>query len=171
MGFRPAILIIALVGLMACGEDDRVPTPTAAAQTTRPPGAAWNASAAATATRLAHSLRAGGIACDDYAPSNYSAIASDYDRRLPLPAAMSTCTSADGEDLTFEIFTDIKARDDFMATKLLLVCTNASEQGIVFPGFPYVEADAWLIEPDAEDTARKVAEIIGGTFKLAFCPD
>src|SRR5687768_5916894 len=67
---------------------------------------------------------------------------------------MSSCTGAGGEDFTFEVFADETARDNFLATKQQLLCTQAEKQEIDFPGFPYVEGSVWLIEPDEAGSAN-----------------
>ena len=84
---------------------------------------------------------------------------------------MSSCTGAGGEDFTFEVFADETARDNFLATKQQLLCTQAEKQEIDFPWFPYVEGSVWLIEPDEAGSANAIAAVVDGESKMSTCPD
>jgi hypothetical protein len=152
---------MALAGALACGDSDVVDS------SPRPAG--WDPAALAAAERLAGAIRAAEMPCDGFAPWDHAAVAADYAQKLPVPAAMARCIGPDGEDLTFEIFADAKARDDFLATKLHLLCERARMQGMALPALPYVEGDAWLVEPDEGTTADRLAPILHGKAKRTSC--
>lgn len=150
-----------MAAMLGCGSSDdaRVePTPSG-----------WDPTALAAAARLADAVRAAGLPCDGYEVWDHAAITTDYAQKMPVPAAMARCSGPDGEDLTFEIFADAKARGDFMATKMYLLCTKAREKRFAFPGLPYVEGDVWLVEPDEHATAERLAPILAGTAKHDVC--
>lgn len=130
----------------------------------------WDPAALASADALAGRIRRAGVTCDGWDVWDHDAIRRDYAGRLPVPAAMAACVGPDGEDLTFEVFADRAARDAFMVTKMRHVCTTAASQRAAFPGLPFVEGDAWIIEPDDEATARRLAEALGASARLATCP-
>ena len=172
---RVLVLVGLFVGLAACGDPDRSTSTIPAAEPgavpgSDAPGGRWDPAALATGERLAATIRAAGIACDGYEVWDYGATAAGYERKLPLPAAITSCSGPGGEDFTFEMFGDEDARDNFRATKLQLVCSRAEQQGLGLFELVYVEGDAWLIEPDEEDTAKRLAEILGAQAKLGSCP-
>jgi hypothetical protein len=168
------VTLLLAAALAACGGGDGEPSSSATGAAapvkpaTRP---RWDPRALATARALADRIRDAGVACDGYEPWNRALIAKDYHDKLPLPDAMAACTGPAGEDLTFEVFADGARRDDFLVAKMRLVCTTAKARRLGFPGLPFVEGDAWVIEPDEEATADKLAEILGAASKLATCPE
>lgn len=169
-----ATAVCAALALGACTSGgDRSAADTAASDT-RPAevpttSTGWNPQALARAHALADALVAGGLACDDRREWDRAAVAADYGKRLPVPAAMSRCVGPDGEDLTFEVFADDDARDDFYASKLYLVCRSARTRGLE-PRLAYVEGPGWLIEPDEPDTADRIAAILHADSKVGTCP-
>jgi hypothetical protein len=167
-----AIGLIAISALTACsGDDDDVSKTTTTPSTTEANDTSgWDSDALATAEKLAKQLPKGELRCDEYTVTDYGVIAGDYKDKLPLPAGMSSCTGPGGEDFTFEVFADETARDNFIATKQQLLCTQAAKQELAFPGFPYVEGSTWLIEPDEAGSADAIAGIVEGESKLAGCP-
>jgi len=136
-------------------------------QTATPAG--WNAAALATADQLARKLRAAAIVCEAYEPSPFGIFDADYRGRLPLPGAMASCESTNQEDLTFEVFKDAAAAREFLAGKQALICKRSADIDIDFPGFPYVEGDTWIIEPDEKTTADRLAAVLGGVSKVGTC--
>jgi hypothetical protein len=163
---RIAVLALAVAGALAgCRHDGGAATGGAAA--TR---SGWDPAALASAAALAEAIRTAGLACDGYEVWDHGSILRDYAEKLPMPAAMATCAGAGGEDLTFEVFADRAARDRFMVTKMQRICTTAASQGLKFPGLPFVQGDAWVIEPDDEATARRLAEALHAAAQLATCP-
>jgi hypothetical protein len=168
-----AVGLVATLALSACSgdDDDSSNTTTIAPSTTAAATDGWDDAALTTAEELSRRIADGGLDCDDYVVTDYGVIAADYADKLPLPTAMSSCTGPGGEDFTFEVFADEIARDNFLATKQQLLCTEAAEREIDFPGFPYVEGSAWLIEPDEEGSANAIADLVDGESKMSTCPD
>ena len=137
---------------------------------TEPTPAGWSAAALQTATQLAGKVRAAGLACDAYEPAPFGMFDAGYQRRLPLPAASASCEGDDKEDLTFEVFEDAKQARQFVDAKQALLCRRAADMQLTeFPGFPYVDGGAWIVEPDEKATADKLAPILGGTANMASC--
>jgi len=130
----------------------------------------WDAAALHTAEGLATKLRAGGIKCDEYKPEAIESYGPVYRERLPLPAAVASCSTHADEDLTFEVFKDPAHTQDFIRAKQALLCKEAAKTKLQFPGFPYVDGGAWVVEPDEKATGDKIAPIVGGQSKLAACP-
>jgi hypothetical protein len=162
---RIALLILAVAGALgACGSDEATTVGGAGARS------GWDRAAVESAAALAERVRAAGVACDEYEVWDYDTIFRDYAQKVPMPAAMATCTGPGGEDLTFEVFADQDARDRFMVTKMQRICATAASKGFKYLGLPFVEGDAWFIEPDEEETARRLAEILGARWQLALCP-
>ena len=170
-----AIGLIAIAALTACSgdDDDASPATTTAPSTTSAAtrSSGWDDDALARAENLSQQIADADIDCDEYTVTDYGVIAGDYQDKLPLPAAMSSCTGPGGEDFTFEVFADEIARGNFLATKQQLLCTEAAQQELEFPGFPYVEGSTWLIEPDEAGSADAIATIVKGESKMATCPD
>jgi hypothetical protein len=160
------VLLISAVacGLGACGNDDGATAGGSGARS------GWDAAALASAAALAEAIRTAGVACDAYEVWDYDSVFEDYAGKLPMPAAMATCRGPGGEDLTFEVFRDAAARTRFMVTKMQRICTTAASKGMKFPGLPFVEGDRWVIEPDAEATSNRLAEILDAVAELATCP-
>ncbi len=182
-----AAYLSAAVTLLAC--DEASPAPVAATPTVAPlavvEGAAapasvpeeWQPAAVQKAAALAEQLRANGVACDDYELRPAKGFLDDYHDRLKvavadLPLAESRCTSAEGEDLTFMIFTDAARARAFVEVKRQLLCSAAAKRNLtLFPGFPYVVGDTWFVEPDERMTSATIAPILGGTHGMASCAD
>jgi hypothetical protein len=160
---------VALLTVAACssdeGDDDAASTTTTVATDT-----GWDAAALVTAEQLATTIREADVECADYEVTQYEPIAIDYEDKLPLPLAMSSCVGPGAEDFTFEVFADGEARANFMATKMQLLCTEAAENDVDFPGLPYVEGQNWLIEPDSEGSANFLADTVGGEAVFEQCP-
>jgi hypothetical protein len=130
----------------------------------------WGADAVATAQGLATRLRAGGQGCDDYEPWNYGMLRADLEsKHIPVPRAVTACTTATAEDLTFEVFVDGAAKAAFVSAKRKLLCDAAARRDVPFPGFPYIDGGAWIIEPDEQATARALAPLVGGAAQEAGC--
>lgn len=122
------------------------------------------------AEQLAAKLRAAGVACTGYGPGTYGLLDADYGRRLPPVAAVTSCNTEDDEDITFEVFEDTARARQYVDTKREYLCKRAAGYGLEhFPGFPYVAADNWVVEPDGKDTAEKLAPILGGKANMAAC--
>lgn len=131
----------------------------------------WDSHALRAAQDLATTVAARGITCERYSPYDFEAIANSYKNRLPVPASMTSCTGPDEEDITFNVFTDDRARDGFMASKLYVMCRSASQRNITgLVRVPYVEGPTWIVEPDQEATADELARILGGVSKRGTCP-
>jgi hypothetical protein len=162
---RIAFLILPLAGALgACGGDDATPVGGAGARS------GWDRAALESAAALAERIRTAGLACDEYEVWDYDSIFRDYAQKVPMPAAMATCSGPGGEDFTFEVFTDQDARDRFMVTKMQRICTTAASKGLNYPGLPFVQGHNWFIEPDEEATARRLAEVLDAKWQLALCP-
>jgi hypothetical protein len=130
----------------------------------------WDAAAAEALEALAAELDGAGLGCGDFAPYDFARIASDYDGKLPVPAAMGECTGPDDEHLEVAAFPDADATQAFVDEKIAFLCARAEEQGLEdFPGFPYVDAGSRLVQPDEAATARRVAAEVGGTARSARC--
>jgi hypothetical protein len=128
----------------------------------------WKPAALASIEGLVDRLRAAGIACDAYEPFNPAVIASDYDGRLPIPAAMGECSSS-GENLTFEVFASSAAMERFRESKLQAVCKAVAAKNLRFTGFAYVLGDRWIVEPDERSTADRIAVALDGESKMGTC--
>ena len=131
----------------------------------------WDPAALVKARDLATAVAVGGVVCGDHSPSDHVEIAASYGKRLPVPAAMTTCVGPADEDITFEVFADEDARDDFVASKLYVICRAAQKKGLRMPELNYVEGPDWLIEPDEPATADRLASILGGESKRQTCPE
>jgi hypothetical protein len=130
----------------------------------------WSADALQIAEQLAGKVRAAGMACDGFEPSPVGSFDADYQRKLPLAAAVATCSTDDEEDLTFEVFKDAKLAREFLEAKQKLLCARAAAMQLTgFPGFPYVDGGAWIVEPDEKATAERLAPVLGGEAKVAGC--
>jgi len=156
------LVLIALASVAAADGEAKEPTPTGAT--------GWSTSALAIAEQLAGKVRAAGLACTGYAPSPFGAFDADYQRRLPLAAAIASCTTEGEADLTFEVFADAQRARQFVDAKQQLLCKKMAEKQLFeFPGFPYVDGGAWIVEPDDKETADKLAPILGGTAQQHPC--
>ncbi len=130
----------------------------------------WSAAAIKTAEELVAKVRAAGIACDDYQPAAAADFGADYQRKLPLPGVSASCTTDGDEDLTFEVFESPEQAQTFVTRKQRLLCEQAVKAGAPdYPGFPYVSAAAWIVEPDEKETADRLAPILGGESHVARC--
>ena len=110
------------------------------------------------------------MACTDYAPAPFAMFDADYQRRLPLAAAIASCTTDNDEDLTIEVFADPTRAREFVEQKRAYLCGRAVDLKLAdFPGFFYVDGGAWLVEPDDKATADKLAPILGGKAGAAQC--
>jgi hypothetical protein len=189
--FRSTVFVflglVALAGFAACerGEKatevaakaEKAAAKAAAVAPTEPPTAAptsagptaWNAAALQVADQLAAKLHPAGVTCTDYGPHELALYDADYQRRVPLAAAITSCDSDGDEDITFQVFADAKQAQEYVATKLAMLCRHTAEMKLGFPGFPYVDGGAWIVEPDEKDTADKLAPILGGTVHVASC--
>jgi hypothetical protein len=157
------LLPIALAGLSACAAH----TPPPAAEPT-----GWSPSALREADQLADKVRAGGVRCDNYAPGNFADFGDEYRRRLPLPAAYTSCTTGDegDEEISFQIFADAKQARAFADTKQAMLCAKAKTLGLEgFPGFVHIDHDNWVIEVGDKDVADQLAGILGGTAQQVPC--
>jgi hypothetical protein len=130
----------------------------------------WNAEGMKTADALAAKVRAAGMKCDDYEPTNFRMLQADYEGKIPVAIAMASCNSDFDEDLTFEVFEDAAQARQFIDGKRELLCRKAANMKLdSFPGFAYVYGGAWIIEPDEKETAEKLAPIVGGKAGVASC--
>jgi hypothetical protein len=110
------------------------------------------------------------MACTDYISSPFGMFDADYQRKVPLAAAITSCATDDDENLTFEVFADAKQAREFLDAKQAMLCTKmAAHRLFEFPGFPYVDGGAWIVEPDEKATADKLAPILGGTAQQRPC--
>lgn len=176
-GSRSLAVILLLCAILARGSEaggtittiadpEPIGAPTAVA-----PIAGWSATALRTAGDLARRIAASGIGCAEYAPSSFELLADDMKQRgLPVPAAMSQCLAADGEDLTFEVFADEEHAEQFLAAKLALLCQAAAKAKIAL-AFTYVDGPAWIVEPDAQATASELARLLGATSRQRPCSE
>lgn len=156
---RLFLLPVVLCGVAACGGIDKLVARDD-----------WSPAALRSAESLAARIRAAGVKCDDYEVASFSAYSSATRRKVPLPDAMTSCTSEDDEDLTLETFDDDGRRQAFISSKRAFLCEAAAKQkAVAYPGFPYVEGEAWIIEPDEKGTADKLAKLLGGESKVASC--
>jgi hypothetical protein len=114
----------------------------------------WDATALATAVRLADAIRAAGVPCDGYEVWDHAAITADYARMMPVPAAMARCSGPDGED-----------RDQDASP----VHEGAGARTRV-PGSALRRGRRWLVEPDEQAIAERLGPILGGTTKRDVCP-
>jgi len=158
--------LLLLVALLALG--------CAACATTR--RTAWDPKAVSKIEGLAERIRVGGIPCETLEFGDFRLFASDYEGRLPLPAALASCVSADAEDITFEVFDTKKQVGEFLAAKHDILCKATNKRKAkevpeypVFPGFPHVIGDTWIIEPDRFETLQAVAKILGGEARQIPC--
>jgi predicted small secreted protein len=127
----------------------------------------WEHAAMQTVEQLVAKVRAAGVPCDELEPGVAGMLAAN---QLPLPAAVASCTSEDEEDLTFEVFQDAERAREFVTMKQNLLCQRAKSLNLPdFPGFPYIDGGAWIVEPDEKGTAEKLAPLVGGTAHLASC--
>jgi hypothetical protein len=167
------VATVAIVAVSACSSSDKAskgPTVTTSSPTTATGKASeWSPSALAAAKTLADTARAKGVQCDGYAPQDYAAVSADLQKSgIPVPGAMASCTSAGGEDLTFETFADQAAAYAYMGTKIARVCKSAGDKPEL-GAFPYVRALTWFVEPDNQATADKLAPLLGGITTTAHC--
>src|SRR5262245_9280099 len=77
----------------------------------------WSAAGMQAAQQLADKLRAAGMTCNEFEESNFGLYDEDYQKRLPLAAAIASCTTDDDEDLTFEVFEDAQHARQFVDVK------------------------------------------------------
>ncbi len=130
----------------------------------------WSAGALQIAEQVAAKIRAGGVACNNFAPAAPPMFAIAEQVRIPPVAAVASCSTEGAEDLTFEVFADAKAAQEFVAFKQELLCRRMRDVNIAdWVGFPYVDGGAWIIEPDDKDTAEQLAKILGVSAKMAGC--
>jgi hypothetical protein len=148
--------------LVAVGCGSGTPTPS------RVPG--WDTSALGVASRLATTIRSGGGVCDGYAPADYAALPGAYAARgLPIPAASSSCTAEDDEDLTFEVFATAEQKAAFVEAKRRYLCAIAAGRNVPFDGFAYVDGVTWIVEPDDPATAARLATSLHATAARGGC--
>ncbi len=132
--------------------------------------AGWTAAGEHKAEELAAKIRASGMACTGYGPAPYGFVDEDSQRRLPPVTASTSCETDDDGDVTFEVFESAAHARQFIDTKQAFLCKRADDYGLEhFPGFPYVTADNWVVEPDDKGTADKLAPILGGKADMASC--
>jgi hypothetical protein len=173
-------LAVALLALAACSSSNKSSkNPTTTTTPSSPTTAAnastgWAPKQVAQAKQLADKLRAAGVACDRYTVLDYKTIYSDYKPTgLPVPGAMAQCTTAGGENLTFETFSGEGPAYGFMGSKIRLVCTSAAKRELP-ASFPYVASLSWFIEPDTKATGDRIAQVEGGSpsvvSRLVQCP-
>jgi hypothetical protein len=154
--------------LLAAAVGSGQETPSGGATSPSPTG--WNAAALQTAEGLAGRLRAAGIRCEDYTVAPLAMFDADYQRRMPLAAAIASCTSDGDEDLTFEVFEDAAHARAFVDAKQAYLCKRAVDLQLGdFPGFVYIDGGTWIVEPDEKATADKLAPMLGGQAKVASC--
>jgi len=68
---------------------------------------------------------------------------ADYQRKLPLAAAIASCATDEEEDITFEMFDDAKHAREFVDNKQAYLCKRAGDMQLTdFPGFAYVDGGA-----------------------------
>lgn len=174
------VVLLALAAIAACDRSEPLgagKTEEVAAQGTAEPTpagtaapAAWDAAALHTAEQLAVRLRAAGVACAEYAPHEIRVYDAGYRKRLPLAAAIASCDTDGEEDLTFQVFAGAKQAQEYVTAKQSALCKRAAGMRLkAFPGFPYVDGGAWILEPDTKETAEKAAPILGGMAKVAGC--
>jgi hypothetical protein len=155
------VVLVSFGWIAACSAGRKAPSP---------PPTDWSASALKVAEQLADKVRAAGMACENYASADFEAVDKSYRGKIPVPAAIASCTSDDEEDLTFEVFEDAKRAREFLDTKQAFLCRHAVGAGMAdFPGFPYVDGGTWVIEPDEKETADKLAGILGGKAQQIPC--
>lgn len=150
--------------------EEAVQQAAAAAEPTPTRPKAWDAGALKTAEELAAKVRATGTECNDYSVHPIAVYDADYQRRMPLAAAISSCETETEEDLTFEVFLDAEKKQAFVDAKQAMLCRKAANMKLRgFPGFPYIDGGAWIIEPDEKATAERLAPLLGGEAKVAGC--
>jgi hypothetical protein len=197
-GSVPRILAVTIIGLVACfglGACKRAPEstggPQAAAQKaggteqgaeagqqatpadSEATPAGWSPAAMQIVEQLAGKVRAAGIACDEFEPETFGFVSDDYKGKIPLPAAIASCTSEDDEDITFEAFADAKSARQYIDKKQDFLCKRVARVKLSrFPGFPYVygEGNTWVVEPDEKSTGDQLAKVLGGESKMVPCP-
>jgi hypothetical protein len=173
---RVLVLGVAVLLLGACSSSSKSSRPPATTlpPITSPPNAVrngWTPAALASAKKLADLTRSKGVACNGYNVISYTAVAADYQKTgLPLPGAMTQCTSAGGENLTFETFANVGDAYQYMGDKISIICRSAQARKAASPTFPYVASTTWFVEPDAQATADRIAPLIGGISRTGRCP-
>ena len=181
---------IAVILCSACSREEPATTATApAAEQPAVPAAPdepaaepegptdWDPAALAMAEELAEKVRAGGVACDEYEVIPYLAYIGDYRTALKmetaeLPIAETYCSGGDegDEDITFIVFASNELANKFVETKRSLLCRRAKKMKLLeFPGFPYVQGDKWIIQPDERTTSVQLGDILGVPAKMAAC--
>jgi hypothetical protein len=174
-------LTVALLAFAACSSSNKSSkAPNTATTGSTPTTSAnaptdWAPQQVAQAAQLADKLRGAGVSCDKYTVVDYRTVYNDYKAsRLPVPGAMTQCTTAGGENLTFETFSSEGAAYGFMGAKIRLICTSARNRNLPPPSFPYVASISWFIEPDTKATGDRVAAIEGHPptvySRLEVCP-
>ena len=164
------LLSLALAGSSACSAAH--PSAPMAPPSGGAAPAGWSASALGTAEQLADKVRAAGVPCDNYAPGDFAAFGEDYKRHLPLPAAYTSCTTGEDDEIRFQVFADATQARAFVDAKQALLCGKAKELKMPdFPGFAHVDGDNWVVEVDDKDTADKLAGILGGTAQQVPCAE
>jgi len=162
-GISILLLPVALGAVGGCTARDGAARPA-------PMARGWRASALQTAEELAAKVRAAGVPCEGYAPADFEAVEAGSRGKVPVPAAMASCTSDDEEDLTFDVFEDAARAREYLEIKQAFLCRKAMAAGLAdFPGFPVVDGGTWVIEPDEEETADRLAGILGGRAQQIPC--
>jgi hypothetical protein len=162
------LLPVALAGISACSAAHK--GASAAPPAAEPTG--WSASALRTAEQLADTMRAAGVACDNYAPGDFAAFDEDYKRQLPLPAAFTSCATGEDDEINFQVFADAKQALAFVDAKQALLCAKAKKLKMVgFPGFVHIDGDNWVVEVNDKDTADTLAGILGGKAQQIPCAE
>jgi hypothetical protein len=147
-----------VVVLAACGGDDGDERDS------------WTDAGLEEAGAVAERMNDAGVACEQYTEYPFDLIA-ESNSELPLPAAMAECTTDGSENLEIATYNDPDAKDDYISAKQELLCRRAEEEGIQFPGFPYVDGGEWTIQPDEPATADSIADALSVDSEFAGCGD
>lgn len=120
----------------------------------------WENASLEEITQVAEQVRTGPLGCEGFAPEDWNAYRDTYRRlKLPMPAAQGNCEGS-GEDLTFYGFADEDAKQRWVKAKGKSLCARGYAIDWRFT-LPYVDGGTWIIEPDSDEAAKRLAESLG----------
>jgi hypothetical protein len=68
-------------------------------------------------------------------------------------------------------FANAKKRDDFITTRVKVLCARAKKAHVALPGLRWVVGGAWSMQPDTEGVGLKLAKALNATYRPTQCPN